>query len=120
MTDAIVPLRQRPAWHALQAHHESIQHTHLRTLFADDPARGERMALNAEGIYFDYSKNRITDHTRPGGYLLFFPGSFAFDRADHRAKDVIAEWEQQRAVERIGRYESLLVYRKLEGRQGTS
>jgi glucose-6-phosphate isomerase len=63
MTDAVVPLRQRPAWHALQAHHESIQHTHLRTLFADDPARGERMVLNAEGIHFDYSKNRITDHT---------------------------------------------------------
>lgn len=61
MTD--VPLTQRPAWQALQAHYESIQHTHLRTLFADDPARGERMALHTEGIYFDFSKNRITDDT---------------------------------------------------------
>ncbi len=64
--------------------------------------------------------NLLTDHTRPGGYLLFFPGSFAFDRADHSAKDVIAKWEQQRAVEKLGGYKSLLVYRKLEGRQGTS
>ncbi len=63
MTDAVVPLRLRPAWRALQAHYESIQHTHLRTLFADDATRGERLALDAEGIYFDYSKNRVTDDT---------------------------------------------------------
>ena len=36
---------------------------HLRTLFAEDPQRGERMAVEAVGIYFDYSKHRITDET---------------------------------------------------------
>lgn len=58
--------------------------------------------------------NLLTDHTRSGGHILFFPGSFAFDRADHRAKDVIAEWEQLRNVECLGRYKSLLVYRKVD------
>jgi glucose-6-phosphate isomerase len=36
---------------------------HLRTLFADDPARGERLTAEAAGLYLDYSKNRITDDT---------------------------------------------------------
>ena len=36
---------------------------HLRKLFADDPKRGERLTVEAIGIYFDYSKNRITDET---------------------------------------------------------
>jgi glucose-6-phosphate isomerase len=36
---------------------------HLRTLFAHDPARGERMVAEAAGIYLDYSKNRINDET---------------------------------------------------------
>jgi len=35
----------------------------LRELFAQDPQRGERLAVEAAGIYLDYSKNRITDET---------------------------------------------------------
>jgi glucose-6-phosphate isomerase len=35
----------------------------LRKLFADDSARGERMTTEDVGIYFDYSKNLITDDT---------------------------------------------------------
>jgi glucose-6-phosphate isomerase len=56
-------LRERPAWLALEKHAAEIRDVHLRQLFADDPARGERLALEAEGIYLDYSKNRITDQT---------------------------------------------------------
>ncbi len=52
-----------PAWDALKAHHAAIAGTHLRELFAHDPGRGERFALEAAGIYFDYSKNRITEET---------------------------------------------------------
>ena len=63
MTTAIAPLTTRAAWKALEAHYSKIRDLHLRTLFADDPTRGERMALEAVGIYFDYSKNRITDET---------------------------------------------------------
>ncbi len=57
------PLRSQPAWTALTEHHASIRDRHLRELFADDPKRGERLSLEAEGIYLDYSKNRITDET---------------------------------------------------------
>ena len=57
------PVVKRPAWKALEAHCKQIQKSHLRNLFADDPKRGERLTLEAVGIYFDYSKNLITDET---------------------------------------------------------
>ena len=63
MKSTIKPLTQRPAWKALAAHHKKIQKLHLRELFADDPKRGERMTVEAAGLYLDYSKNRITDQT---------------------------------------------------------
>jgi glucose-6-phosphate isomerase len=59
----ILPLRQRPAWSALEAHQKSIAALPLKALFAQDPGRGERMATEAAGIYLDYSKNRVTDET---------------------------------------------------------
>jgi glucose-6-phosphate isomerase len=51
------------AWKALAVHHERIQDVHLRTLFTEDPHRGERLTAEAAGIFLDYSKNRITDET---------------------------------------------------------
>src|SRR5450432_2946710 len=63
MSTTSLPLTQRPAWKALEEHFQQIQNTHLRSLFADDSKRGERFTLDAAGIYFDYSKNRITDET---------------------------------------------------------
>jgi glucose-6-phosphate isomerase len=51
------------AWKALESHHKKIRNIHLRKLFADDPARGERLTASAVGIELDYSKNRITDQT---------------------------------------------------------
>ena len=63
MESSVQPLTSRPAWKALQAHHEKLRDTHLRKLFADDEKRGERFALEAAGLYLDYSKNRITDET---------------------------------------------------------
>jgi glucose-6-phosphate isomerase len=56
-------LTQSPAWQALKAHHQQLHDVHLRTLFADDPQRGERLNLEAAGLYLDYSKNRLTDET---------------------------------------------------------
>jgi glucose-6-phosphate isomerase len=47
----------------LEAHYQKVCHLHLRQLFADDPKRGERYAIEAAGLYLDYSKNRITDET---------------------------------------------------------
>jgi glucose-6-phosphate isomerase len=56
-------LMKLAAWQALEAHYSKVRELHLRKLFADDPARGERMTADAVGIYFDYSKHRITDET---------------------------------------------------------
>jgi glucose-6-phosphate isomerase len=61
----LAPLRQRPAWRALEAHHEQVKGLHLRQLFADDPKRGERLTAEGAGVFLDYSKNRITDETLP-------------------------------------------------------
>jgi glucose-6-phosphate isomerase len=58
-----LPLRQRAAWKALEQHCRVVEPLHLRTLFELDPGRGERFGLETEGLYLDYSKNRITDET---------------------------------------------------------
>jgi glucose-6-phosphate isomerase len=63
MSANIVPLTRRNAWKKLQAHFEAIGARHLRELFAEDPQRGERLTLEAAGIYLDYSKNRVTPET---------------------------------------------------------
>src|SRR5208337_1851877 len=63
MTANILPLTERPAWKALEAHYQQVRELHLRKLFGDDPSRGERMTAEAVGLYLDYSKNRITDET---------------------------------------------------------
>src|SRR6202451_2394042 len=57
------PLRERPAWKALEQHYAEIAGVHLSQLFADDPTRGERLTAEAAGLFLDYSKNRITDET---------------------------------------------------------
>ena len=57
------PLRKRPAWALLEKHYHALKGVHLRQLFADDPKRGEKLAIEAAGLYLDYSKNRITDET---------------------------------------------------------
>jgi glucose-6-phosphate isomerase len=57
------PLTRRRAWKSLKTHYKKIRDTHLRQLFADDPKRGERLTLEAIGLFLDYSKNRVTDET---------------------------------------------------------
>jgi len=56
-------LTSLPAWHALTAHVEQMRDRHLRSLFAADPSRGQRLVAEGAGLYLDYSKNRITDET---------------------------------------------------------
>ena len=51
------------SWKALQAHAPALKALHLRELFAADAQRGERLTLQAAGIYLDYSKQRVTDET---------------------------------------------------------
>ncbi len=63
MTEAMRSLIESNPWKALEAHAAKIRNLHLRYLFAQDQARGERLKVEAAGIYLDYSKNRITDET---------------------------------------------------------
>src|ERR1043166_7126126 len=56
-------LTERPAWKSLRDHQARIRDVHLRQLFADDPRRGERLAVEGVGLYLDYSKHRVTDET---------------------------------------------------------
>ena len=60
---ASIPLRQRAAYRALEQHFQSIKDAQLKDLFAADPARGTALTLEAEGIYLDYSKHRVTAET---------------------------------------------------------
>src|ERR1700684_2908121 len=57
------PRTRQAAWSALAAHYKTVSKLHLQQLFADDPKRGERLAVEAVGLYLDYSKNRATDET---------------------------------------------------------
>jgi len=56
-------LTARPAWKNLQDHFQKVRELHMRQLFSDDAERGKRMTIEAEGLFLDYSKNRITDET---------------------------------------------------------
>jgi len=53
----------QPAWNELASHYKEVSKLHLRQLFRGDPKRGERMVIEAVGLYLDYSKNRVTDET---------------------------------------------------------
>src|SRR5713226_673418 len=57
------PASKRQAWKDLGAHYKKVQELHLRDFFADDPKRGERLTVEALGLFLDYSKNRITGET---------------------------------------------------------
>lgn len=63
MSNITTTLATLPAWSELQAHYQNIANLSLRTLFEDNPQRGETMAVDAIGIYYDYSKNLITERT---------------------------------------------------------
>jgi glucose-6-phosphate isomerase len=56
-------LTETKAWRALEAHHAQVKDVHLRDLFARDPGRAGRFAVEGAGLFLDYSKNRITDET---------------------------------------------------------
>ena len=63
MTEKNIPLTSMKEWKALEAHYAKVGKTHLRDLFAADPKRGEKFVVEAAGIYFDYSKHRVTSGT---------------------------------------------------------
>lgn len=56
-------LTERAPWKALEDHAAQLRGTHLRSLFADDPTRGERLAAEGAGLYLDFAKQRVTAET---------------------------------------------------------
>jgi glucose-6-phosphate isomerase len=62
-TPKTTPLTSLPAWQALEKHSAAIRDAHMRDLFAKDPGRAAKFSVEAEGLFLDYSKNRITAET---------------------------------------------------------
>jgi glucose-6-phosphate isomerase len=84
----MIGLRETPAWADLQRHHGEIRDTHLRDLFAADPARGERLVAEGAGLRLDFSKNRITDET------LVLLGELARQRGVEERRDAMFRGER--------------------------
>ncbi|WP_047549870.1 glucose-6-phosphate isomerase [Psychroserpens sp. Hel_I_66] len=51
------------AWSKLQAHFKTIEHTHLKELFAQHTNRANEMTIKWEDFYVDYSKHRVSNET---------------------------------------------------------
>jgi glucose-6-phosphate isomerase len=56
-------INETPEWQHVAEHHAALAGVHLRTLFAQDPKRGETMTVEAGDLFLDYSKNRLTPET---------------------------------------------------------
>jgi glucose-6-phosphate isomerase len=63
MSPTATSLTSSPAWKALETHARAMRDVHLRTLFADDPSRGEQLTAEGAGLFLDYSKHRVTGET---------------------------------------------------------
>ncbi len=63
MSPRLASMGERPAWQALAAHYKQLDTVGLRDLFAEDERRGERLCVEAAGLFLDYSKNLVTDTT---------------------------------------------------------
>jgi glucose-6-phosphate isomerase len=87
-------LTETSAWHALEAHYQVVKEAHLKQLFADDPKRGETMAVEGAGLYLDYSKNRVTGQTMQ---LLF---ELARDRGVEQRRDAMFRGDAINVTER--------------------
>jgi glucose-6-phosphate isomerase len=94
---SVPALHLRPAWTLLKKHHQKIRRAHLRQLFAKDPGRGERLVVEAAGVYFDYSKNRVTDETI-GLLLQLAQESGLRDRIDAMFRGDRINTSEKRAV----------------------
>ena len=51
------------AWAKLQTHFNQIKNNHMMEWFAQDAERANKMTIEWEDFYVDYSKNRITQET---------------------------------------------------------
>lgn len=54
-----------PAWAALQQHYQELASFDMRQAFLEDQQRAARFSLTLDDLLFDFSKNRINEHTLP-------------------------------------------------------
>src|SRR6201989_763127 len=94
---SVPALPLRPAWALLKKHHQKVKRVKLRQLFAKDRERGEKLVVEAAGVYFDYSKNRITDETL-GLLLQLAQESGLRDRIDAMFRGDKINTSEKRAV----------------------
>ncbi|MDO6444081.1 glucose-6-phosphate isomerase [Marinobacter sp. 2_MG-2023] len=66
MTTPTPALTQKPEWKELEACRERLQHSTMKALFADDPARAQRYFVEGAGLSLDFSRNRLTDEVLSG------------------------------------------------------
>ncbi|MDO6824008.1 glucose-6-phosphate isomerase [Marinobacter sp. 1_MG-2023] len=81
MTTPTPALTQKPEWKELEACRERLQHSTMKVLFADDPARAQRYFVEGAGLSLDFSRNRLTDEVLSG--LMALARSFKLE--DRRA-----------------------------------
>lgn len=81
------------AWEALENHYKNIKDTHLKDLFVGSPDRAEKLSIEWEDFYIDYSKNRIDETTKK--LLIDFAKEVKLDKAiqSYFAGDIINETE---------------------------
>jgi glucose-6-phosphate isomerase len=94
---SVPALPLRPAWALLKKHHQKVKRVKLRQLFAKDRERGQKLVVEAAGVYFDYSKNRITDETL-GLLLQLAQESGLRDRIDAMFRGDKINTSEKRAV----------------------
>jgi glucose-6-phosphate isomerase len=56
-------LTSSAAWTNLETHYAAMKPVAMRDLFAKDPDRFKKFSLELDGLFFDFSKNRITGET---------------------------------------------------------
>lgn len=59
---------QTNSWQHLKEHYKVLQDVHMKDLFARDKNRADKLKINWEDFYVDFSKNRVTEETI--NYLL--------------------------------------------------
>ena len=87
-----------PAWQALADHHRAVDGVHLRDLLDGDPGRAHALAFALDGLFIDFSKNRITRETL--GLLLGLAGERGVEarRAAMAAGEPVNETEGRAAL----------------------
>jgi hypothetical protein len=76
---------------------------HLCEFFYPNTASAEYGGIDDRGVL-----DLFTAKTKPGGYILFYTKSIGFEKA----RPIVAAWEKQARVTRVGAFKTLAVYRK--------